>query len=185
MKTPTVKSGRPPWANAAQSAPSPEGAEPMTKRQAAAFIVDQLKPSASEHRRVSGIVGQRLSYALQEGHLRLDGQKKIPFDDLIVWCNTKSDWGTNFVRFSAVNKAIANTTMDSFATNGLLHALPTNHDAAVAALAASLFEHHKLKVERDAMDAELSRLRPLLVASDERSQKARAAGKKGGRPRKS
>ena len=179
MKTTTIKSGNTPWATAGNSGPSLENFEPMTKSQAAAFIVDQLEISPRERRNVSNNVMHRLGYALQEGHLQLDRQKKIPFEDLIVWCNSKTCWGTKFVRFAGVNRATSNNAMGSFQSSGVLHALPTNHDAALAALAACHRELHQLKTERGAMAEELSRLRPFLEAKEVRSQQSSVDGKKG------
>lgn len=176
---------KPPWAKRTKPLVNPGASDLVTLAQSVAFIVERLNPPQAKLRLVDDSVRHRVEYALKHGQLLSDATGKILFGDLVKWGRSKRGWSAAFDLLPSLNRAVGSASIGALFGTASGHAVPATAAAKDDALREAYVRIHELEAIVKAQSDELASLRPIGAAKRLRSAAASAAGKKGGRPRKS
>jgi hypothetical protein len=176
---------KPPWTrlNTHGPLPAPELSKLVNRAFATQFIAERLEKPHETIRALRDKIGKQLDRALKNQEIKASNGR-FQFGDLTAWAHTKSGLTKAFEGLHGFNSASAHLTSPSIQLTAFGHSTPNHLDDCRAALKAAYLELNQLREENRLQRATIAELTPFKEKAVWRSEAAKTAGARGGRPKK-
>lgn len=180
-----LKDNKSPWAKGADvdTTVTPSLDTIVDRKFATQYLAERLPMPYGDIREFRDRIGKKINTAINNGKLKAtSGQYR--FGDLATWARSRKDFAPAVDDILIPTIGHAHMIAPAMFGRAFGYSLPPTLPACQAALADAYRELNDLREENHTLQATAADLTPLRAKATARSQAAKNAGKKGGRPSK-